>query len=69
MVQGNVGIRWDGRNLAVIQMATCKIPRRAGRPAAEVDEDWNLTILDQPVPRGHIVSADGAVLGPWMEVP
>ena len=53
---------WDGKNLAAIQAVTAGIPRRDGRPAAEVDADWNLTVLDVPVPVGWAVFADGVVL-------
>jgi hypothetical protein len=41
-------IRWDGKNLAAIQMATGWIPREHGRPTAEVDREWNLTLKVSP---------------------
>jgi hypothetical protein len=55
-------VYWDGKNLAAIQMLTCGIPRRNGRPAAEVDADWNLRVLDVAVPFTYAVFADGEVL-------
>jgi hypothetical protein len=52
---------WDGKDFAAIQTITADIPRRNGRPAAEVDKDWNLTVLDVPVPVGWRVYEDGQV--------
>ena len=52
---------WDGKNLAIIQTVTGGIPRRNGRPAVEVDKDWNLRVLDVPVPVGSRVYPDGRV--------
>jgi hypothetical protein len=46
---------WDGKNLAAVQMATCKARREHGRPAAEVDEAWNLTVNSMPVPVGSFI--------------
>ena len=46
---------WDGKNLAAIQMLTCKLSRKHGRPVAEVDRDWHLTVLGIPVPVGSSV--------------
>jgi hypothetical protein len=46
---------WDGKNLAAIQMATRRVKREHGRPAAEVDESWNLTINGDPVAVGSFI--------------
>jgi hypothetical protein len=56
---------WDGKDLASVQMLTCKVPRREGRPAAEVDADWNLTVLDIPAAIGTtiFVTLEGDVYG------
>lgn len=40
---------WDGKDLAAIQTATWLLPRIHGRPAAEVDPQWNLTINGMPM--------------------
>jgi hypothetical protein len=43
-------VLWDGKDLAAIQAATGWIRRENGRPAAEVDRDWNLTVKFGPEP-------------------
>lgn len=54
---------WDGSDLAAIQILTHPLPRRQGRPAAEVDSDWNLRVLGSPVDVGQRVTVtDGGAL-------
>jgi hypothetical protein len=48
-------IPWDGKNLAVIQMAFVNHPREQGRTAYEVDENWNLTVYGELVPVGSVI--------------
>lgn len=47
-------IPWDGKNLAVIQLATLHL-RVQGAPAAHVDRDWNLTVSGKPVAIGEVL--------------
>ena len=51
--------RWDGRDLAAVQVATALLPRTEGRPAAEVDADWNLTVYGIAVALGAEVVVSG----------
>jgi hypothetical protein len=51
-------ITWDGHNLAAIQLATACLARDHGRPCAEVDKDWNLTVYDFPVLTGQVITID-----------
>jgi hypothetical protein len=46
---------WDGKNLAAIQVATAIVPRFYGRPCAEVDPYWNLTLHGEPVEVGDTI--------------
>jgi hypothetical protein len=54
--------RWDGRDLAAIQVATALLPRVHGRPAAEVDgPEWGrLTVCGTTVPAGFVVVVNGS---------
>jgi hypothetical protein len=47
--------RWDGKDLAAVQIATWPLPRRNGRPAAEVTKDWDLFINGTFVPTGSLI--------------
>jgi hypothetical protein len=47
---------WDGKHLAAVQMATFPLPRRNGRPAAEVDANWNLAICGITVQIGDLIT-------------
>jgi hypothetical protein len=51
---------WDGKDLAAIQMATAGIPREHGRPAAEVDAEWNLTVAGVPLWPGDAIEVSPA---------
>lgn len=50
---------WDGKDFASIQIETWSIPRDHGRPYAEVDKDWNLTLGGRSVPIGTEILSDG----------
>jgi hypothetical protein len=47
---------WDGKDLAAVQMAAYPLPRVFGRPAAEVDADWNLTVHGAEVRVGDLIT-------------
>lgn len=64
----DVAVRWDGKNLAAVQMACVTVPRVHGRPCYEVDKDWNLTLAGSPVPVGAVITVTGNGLVSW-EVP
>jgi hypothetical protein len=49
-------VRWDGQDLAAVQIATWPLPRRSGRPAAEVTADWDLTINGRFIPTGSVIT-------------
>jgi hypothetical protein len=55
-LDGVVQATWDGKNFAVVQMLP--LPREDGRPYAEVDAHWNLTLKGIPVRPGAIITAD-----------
>jgi hypothetical protein len=57
---GTVAGVWDGRNLAAVQIATAVVPRVHGRPCAEVDAEWNLTVAGVPVPAGAAIAITSA---------
>jgi hypothetical protein len=62
---------WDGKDLAAVQMATFPLPRLFGRPAAEVDANWNLTIYGTPVQVGDLITVTGDgqfMIDAWDEV-
>lgn len=48
-------VTWDGKNLAAVQAATSHIQRTHGRPCAEVDVHWNLTLSGIHVPPGSVI--------------
>jgi hypothetical protein len=56
---------WDGKDFAAVQIATFWLPRVEGRPAAEVNKHWDLTILGTPVAVGTMITvtkfSDGRV--------
>lgn len=51
-------VTWDGKNLAAIQMAASRVPRVHGRPAAEVDADWHLTVCGFPLVPGDAIEVE-----------
>lgn len=62
---------WDGKDLAAVQVATARLPRVQGRPAAEVDKDWNLKLLGVPVELGTRISvseAGSVLLNDWLDL-
>jgi len=54
-------VTWDGKNLAAVQALAALLPRTEGRPVAEVDKDWNLTVAGIPVMIGATVTVTGIV--------
>jgi hypothetical protein len=55
--------KWDGKNLAVIQMLVVNVPRINGIPVVQVDHEWNLTVSGKTVPVGSVilVAHDGVI--------
>jgi hypothetical protein len=48
-------VTWDGKDFAAIQTATAAVPRVHGRPCAEVDEDWRLSVAGVPLVPGDSI--------------
>lgn len=59
MTDGERSAVWDGKDLAAVQMATFPLPRHHGRPAAEVDAGWNLTVHGVEVQVGDLITVTG----------
>lgn len=49
-------VPWDGKDLAAVQIATFRLPRPFGAPAAQVDRDWDLTVNGMPVAVGQFIA-------------
>lgn len=49
-------VRRDGLDFAAVRALTSTLPRENGRPAAEVDAVWHLTIYNTPVYIGQEIT-------------